>query len=92
MYLMSYFAEKVAWCVVIVIQIGLIGITISAFSMNSSSIDAVEKTRKDTKQTTTSIKAYADEQASYQGWLIFTGVIFGIISLLFLTCLIKFKD
>jgi len=65
MYLMSFFAEKVAWCVVIVIQLGLIGITVAAFMMNSTSIDAVEKTKKDPKQTTTSIKAYADDQASY---------------------------
>lgn len=49
MYLMSFFAEYVAWCVVILIQLGLIGITVMAFSMNASSIEAVTKTKNDTK-------------------------------------------
>jgi len=43
-YLMSWFAEVIAWCCIVLVQIGLIGMSAACFMARKLSIDEVKKT------------------------------------------------
>ncbi len=43
-YLMSWFEEVIAWCCIVLVQIGLIGMSAACFMARKLSIDEVKKT------------------------------------------------
>ena len=46
-YLMSWFAEVIAWCCIVLVQIGLIGMSAACFMARKLSIEEVKKTQAD---------------------------------------------
>lgn len=50
-YLMSWFAEIIAWCCIVLVQIGLIGMSAACFFARKLSIEEVAKIQKDKAQS-----------------------------------------
>jgi len=50
-YLMSWFAEVIAWCCIVLVQIGLIAMSAVCFYARKLSIDEVAKTLKNDAQS-----------------------------------------
>jgi len=87
-YLMSWFAEVIAWCCIVLVQIGLIGMSAACFMARKLSIEEVAKTQKDKAQSAEAKAKVAKEQKDYQLYLLIGCIVFGVLALLFLCCIV----
>lgn len=87
-YLLSGFAECIAWFCVILTQLGLIAGAVLGGFLFADSRARVAKFTKDNAKNTAAITNFAKEEGTWQKYYMAACIIFGLLAVCFLLCMI----